>query len=412
MTDARSTALQVLTHITTDRIELDGALERTGFSQLTPRDRGFAFRLIMASLRYGRAADAVLKRQMYSLLPERKQRARWVMRMGVVELLVLETPAHAAVSEAVRLIKSHKADKAYSGVTNAVLKKIALARPVLDALSAFPEALIAAWQNAYGFEVTQAIATSLLHEPALDITAINGETRDVLQQKLGGTPIGLASLRLGTDITDVTALDGYKEGMWWVQDVAAAQPVTLLGEVKGCDVLDLCAAPGGKTAQLCAAGAYVTAVDRSPARLARLRENMQRLKMNPTIIEADIAQWQPPEGQRFDAILLDAPCSATGTLRRHPDLHWTRDFRDYSRLISSQRTLLERAWEWLNPSGRLVYAVCSLQPEEGEEQLEWFLKNRPDAVSEPAGMLRLLPHSGNAGCEMDGFFAVVIVKTP
>jgi 16S rRNA (cytosine967-C5)-methyltransferase len=412
MTDARSLALQVLTHITTDRIELDDALARTGFAHAAPRDRGFAYRLVMASLRYGRAADAVLAAQMDSLLPERKQRARWVMRMGVVELLVLGTPDHAAVSEAVRLMKSHKGDKAYSGVTNAVLKKIALARPAWDALNAFPETLIASWKNAYGAEATQEISASFLHEPSLDITAISGEIRDVLHQTLGGTSFAATSLRLGTEITDVTALDGYAEGTWWVQDIAAAQPVTLLGDIKGCDVLDLCAAPGGKTAQLCAAGARVTAVDRSPARVNRLRENMQRLKMTPNIIEADIARWQPEQGQRYDAILLDAPCSATGTLRRHPDLHWTRDFSDYTRLISSQRTLLERAWEWLKPSGKLVYAVCSLQREEGEEQIEWFIKNWPDAVSESADMLRLLPHSGNAEGEMDGFFAARISKTP
>lgn len=424
MPDARSTALDVLAHITTDRIEVDEAIARTGFANLDARERGFAFTLVMTCLRWGRAADHLLMAHMETLLPERKQRAKWAMRMGVIQLRVLGTPDHAAVSETVDLMKANKGDKAFAGLTNAVLKKIAAERPVVEPRNAFPHWFETNWRESYGDEDFVAMAHMMVEEPPLDLT-IRGDVLEY-EKKLGGLRVGERTVRLPKEIsgTDVKNLEGYNEGAWWVQDAAATLPVMLLGDVKGLHVLDLCAAPGGKTAQLCAGGATVTAVDRSPSRIRRLQENMQRLNMSPTIMDADIMKWEPQHS--FDAILLDAPCSATGTFRRHPEIGWIRGPREHLRLAGIQRDMLERAWQWLKPGGRLVYAVCSLEPAEGEQQMEWFAETHanasivrpimtPGIIPQEAWTLkntvRVLPHYGREIGGYDGFFTACIVKT-
>lgn len=424
MPDARSIALDVLAHITTDRIEVDEAIARTGFANLDARERGFAFTLVMTCLRWGRAADHLLMAHMETLLPERKQRAKWAMRMGVIQLRVLGTPDHAAVSETVDLMKANKGDKAFAGLTNAVLKKIAAERPVVEPRNAFPHWFETNWRESYGDEDFVAMAHMMVEEPPLDLT-IRGDVLEY-EKKLGGQRVGERTVRLPKEIsgTDVKNLEGYTEGAWWVQDAAATLPVMLLGDVKGLHVLDLCAAPGGKTAQLCAGGATVTAVDRSPSRIKRLQENMQRLHMTPTIVDADIMKWEPQ--QSFDAILLDAPCSATGTFRRHPEIGWIRGPREHLRLAGIQRDMLERAWQWLKPGGRLIYAVCSLEPAEGEQHMEWFAETHanasivrpvmsPGVIPQEAWTLkntvRVLPHYGREIGGYDGFFTACIMKT-
>lgn len=424
MPDARSIALDVLTHITTDRIEVDDALARTGFANLDARERSFAFTLVMACLRWGRAADRVLMQYMEILLPERKQYAKWAMRMGVIQLRVLATPDHAAVSETVELMKSSKGDKAYAGLTNAVLKRVAAERPKIEPVNAFPHWFESKWRETYGDVDFVAMADAMVEEPPIDITV--PKESDHYLKALNAVRMSDMTLRLpaGTAGNDVVRLEGFRDGAWWVQDAAAALPVRLLGDVKGMQVLDLCAAPGGKTAQLCAGGAIVTSVDRSPSRIARLRENMGRLKMQPTIIDADIMKWEP-EGT-FDAIVLDAPCSATGTLRRHPEIGWIRNPREQGRLAYMQREMLERVWAWLKPGGKLVYAVCSLEPEEGEKQVEAFLEAHKDASAQrPAiapgvippsawtlqNTLRILPHYDTMHGGYDGFFAALLTKS-
>ena len=423
MPDARSVALETLAHITTDRIEVDEALARTGFSNLDPRERSFAYTLVMTCLRWGRAADHILMEYMETLLPERKQHAKWAMRMGVVQLRVLGTPDHAAVSETVDLIKSHKADKAFAGLTNAVLKKVAAERPVMQPRNAFPHWFETNWRESYSEDDFNAMAHVMVEEPHLDITV----PRDIFtyEKAFAATKMAEMTLRMpaGTSGADVAKMQGYHEGAWWVQDAAAALPVQLLGNINGLDILDLCAAPGGKTAQLVAGGAKVTSIDRSPSRIKRLQENMARLKMTPTIIDADIMKWEPKK--TFDAILLDAPCSATGTFRRHPEIGWIRGPREHLRLAGIQRDMLERAWTWLKPGGRLLYAVCSLEPEEGEKQMEWFCEQHANAevmrpVMSPGivpaeawtlkNTLRILPHYGSDMGGYDGFFAACIVK--
>lgn len=423
MLNPRAVALDALTHISTDKIEVEDALARTGFDNLDGRDRGFAYTLLLHTLRWGRAADHVLASYMETLLPERKQRARWAMRMGVVQLRVLATPAHAAVSETVALLKKNKAEKAYSGLANAVLKRIAQDAPTLEPVRALPAWLADSWRRAYGEQALYAMAELMLKEATLDVSVPHN--REHWAEALGGRMIGAQSVRLNAEVAarDVTTLPGFEDGAWWVQDVAATLPVHMLGEVKGKHVLELCAAPGGKTSQLCAAGAAVTALDRSPSRMKRLKENMQRLRLQPQCVEADALRWAPD--RQYDAILLDAPCSATGTLRRHPEMGWIRGESDHVKLVGIQREMLARAWEWLSPGGALVYAVCSLQPEEGEAQMAWACENLPHATIEKPvlgdevvpqaawneqGTLRLLPHMGEAG-GYDGFFAAKLVKS-
>lgn len=424
MPSARSVALDALAHVTTDKIEVDEALARTGFNNLPALDKSFAYTLVMACLRWGRAADHILMDYMETLLPERKQHAKWAMRMGVVQLRVLGVPDHAAVSETVDIIKARKGDAAYVGLANAVLKKVAQERPPVQSAKAFVQHYEQSWCEAYGAEDYRAMAEAMVEEPYLDITVPKDIYR--FEKELNATKIGEMTLRLPPDTTggDVRKLPGYAEGAWWVQDAAAALPVQLLGNVRGLDILDLCAAPGGKTAQLIAAGAKVTSVDRSPARIRRLKENMQRLKMEPEIIDADILKWTPKK--QYDAILLDAPCSATGTFRRHPEIGWIRNPREGRYLVGTQRDMMEKVWEWLKPGGRFIYAVCSLEQDEGEKQVEWFTgKHRNAQVVRPQmtpgivpqeawnlqNMLRILPHYNRGEGGYDGFFAACIVKT-
>lgn len=413
MTDARRIALDALTRITEENREVDDALTDAGIERLEGRERGFAYTLVMNSLRWGRAADALLATYIEKPIPERKHRALWALRMGVVQLLALGVPPHAAVSTTVTLIKKRKPDIAYAGMANAVLKKIA-AEGKLDPLLALPEWMRFRWESSYGAQTARAMAEAIMVEPPQDISLKEGAS-------LEGERIGRITVR--NQATDVTALPGYDEGQWWVQDVASTLPAQLLGEVNGKRVLDACAAPGGKTAQLCASGAEVTALDRSPMRLKRLAENMQRLGFTPTIVEADVMRWQPDA--LFDAILLDAPCSATGTLRRHPEIGWMRAETDMTKLAGIQSKLLAHAWGWLKPGGVMVYSVCSLETEEGERQVERFLDKHkdatiraphlaegaaPDGAISAEGYLRTLPHHWAEKGGMDGFFAVALQK--
>lgn len=412
MTNPRRVALDALTQITAEGQDVESALGFAGIAALEGRDRGFAYTLVMNGLRWGRAADTCLARYIAKPIPERKHRAHWALRLGVVQLLVLGVPAHAAVSTTVALLKKGKDTAAYAGMANAVLKK--LVGETLDPADALPEWLRTRWAAQYGAPAMQAMAQAVTAEPMLDLTVKPGTV-------LEGERIGTQSIRL--PMRDVTTLPGFTEGAWWVQDMASTLPAQLLGDVSGLRVLDACAAPGGKTAQLCMAGAEVTALDRSPARLARMRENMERLQLAPTMVEADIASWQP--AALFDAILLDAPCSATGTLRRHPEIGWQRSAEELERLAAIQAKLLGTVWPWLKPGGRLVYSVCSLEAEEGEAQLAAFLQAHPDAGlikphlpegAAPAGAVsaegyvRSLPsHWADKG-GMDGFFAACLEK--
>jgi 16S rRNA (cytosine967-C5)-methyltransferase len=392
------------------------------FQGLNPSDRAFAQLLVKTVLRRLGQIDSVLGHFMEK--PVDMPRIQHTLRLGAAQLLFLGTPPHAAVHSSVELAKQLKLER-LSGLVNAVLKKVAqegaalIETPDAAAINT-PPWLYASWLRAYGKEAAQAIAAAHLSDPSLDLTVKSNPAE--WADKLGGMLLPNGTVRL-SQARGITQLAGFAEGEWWVQDAAASLPALLLGNVKGKHVIDLCAAPGGKTAQLVVAGAKVTAVDQSKDRMATLKANLHRLKLSANYVVANALKYQPDHAP--DAILLDAPCSATGTARRHPDVLRHRKADDILRLAETQQKLLHHALDMLKSGGVLVYAVCSLQPEEGEEQIAALLKNRSDVKRQPMdsaliggltdcitkhGDLRTLPcHMAESG-GMDGFYAAVLIK--
>ena len=310
---------------------------------------------------------------------------------------------------------------------NAVLRRVAQQRETLlaepDAVRDTPEWLIKRWTSAYGEETARTIAEANGHEPALDVTVKEDPAH--WAERLRGRVLPTVTVRTLAQGA-VSLLPGFTDGAWWVQDAAASLPARLFGDVRGLRVADLCAAPGGKTAQLTQAGALVTAVDRSPARLNRLHDNLARLKLTAETVAADVLEW---EAEPFDAVLLDAPCSSTGTIRRHPDVPWLKGEAEIGVLTGLQTKLLDRAASLVKPGGTLVYCVCSLEPEEGEAQIEALLASNLNLARGPIGAdevlgkaelinargeLRTLPfHLPDADPRwggLDGFFAARLVR--
>ena len=396
-----------------------------GAPELAPRDRAFA-RLIAATvLRRLGQIDDLLRRAIDRPLPPRLAVVQHILRAGVAQLVFLATPAHAAIDTSVRLV-SVLGHGRLKGLVNAVLRR--LARDGAAAVAAqdaarlnTPDWLWRAWSTAYGAERTRAIAEAHLAEPPLDLTV--RETPQDWADRLDAEVLPTGSLRrpFAGRIAD---LPGYAAGTWWVQDAAAALPARLLGPVDGRLVADLCAAPGGKSAQLAAAGASVVAVDRSPERLDRLHENLARLGLAVRTVAADAASWRP-DGP-LDAALVDAPCTATGTIRRHPDVARLKTEEDVGRLAVVQARLLDHAVRQVRPGGRVVWCTCSLQPEEGEEQIDRLLSAGAPVVRDPvrpdelpglaeavtsAGDVRTLPCQWSDRGGIDGFFISRLRRT-
>jgi 16S rRNA (cytosine967-C5)-methyltransferase len=359
---ARRLALDVLDRVLGEQRPLDETFARhPRLGALVARDRAFARLLLTTALRRLGQIDAVLDR--FLRASPKSIRARDILRLGAAQLLFLETPAHAAVAETVALASGPESFA--RGLANAVLRRLAGEGEALIAAQDAgrlntPEWLWQSWCEAYGEPAARAIATVHLAEPPLDLT-VKRDT-DHWAERLDALRIAGNSLRraAGGLIED---LPGYAEGAWWVQDVAAALPARLLPDVRGRAVIDLCAAPGGKTAQLAAAGARVVAVESSARRAERLRANLARLQLDAEVVIADARAWRP--SRPVERVLLDAPCTATGTIRRHPDIAWHRTPADVARLAGLQGELLRAAIDMLAPGGVLVYASCSLQPEEG-----------------------------------------------
>ena len=411
---ARAQALQLLADMLAHRHTLDEAVAQYPLTGSVP-DQKFTRMLVLTTLRHVGQVDALLARYLAKPLPAKRVSVTHALRLVVVQLLLLKTPSHAAVNETVALVKKGP-HAALAGLVNAVLQKISREQPELPpAIHNLPSWLRVRWEHYYGKDAVVAMAQVASMRPPLDI-----HTRLAMEH---ATRLDAQMLRMGADHAEVETLAGYHEGAFFVQDVAASYPVRLLGDVRGLRVLDLCAAPGGKTAQLVQAGAIVTALDRSGARLQTLHANMRRLGHAVAVVEADALEWQPDAP--YDAILLDAPCSATGTWRRHPEVvHLVRD-GDMVELAGLQRAMLTRAWGWLKAGGRLVYCVCSLEREEGEAQAEWFVQHQPDAslvavdaaatdipavCISPQAYLRTRPDMWAEKGGMDGFFAACFVK--
>ena len=408
----RKAALELLTAALSRRAGLDEAAASGALAGLDPRDRAFARAAALATLRHLGPIDIALQGRLNKPPPERVVN---VLRLGMAQLFVLRAAPHAAVSTSVELAAGDRQGRAFKGLVNAVLRAMLRDPPSLDRPESLaPPWLLARWIAAYGPQEALALAAVITQEPAADLSLRGPAEAAAIAAALDGQVLpggGVRTSRRG----DIAGWPGFAEGRWWVQDAAAAIPARLFGDLDRRSALDLCAAPGGKTMQLAAAGAQVTAVDRSAPRLERLRANLARTGLSAEVVTADAAEWK--DSRRFDAVLLDAPCSATGAFRRHPDVLWTARPGDVASLSAVQARLLDAAAERVEPGGRLVYCVCSLEPEEGEAQIEAFLKRRADVAIEPMGpgeggapeaslradgALRILPQHRADG--IDGFY--------
>jgi 16S rRNA (cytosine967-C5)-methyltransferase len=387
-----------------------------------PRDLALARMIATLAMRRFGTIGVILDDLLLRGLPRKSGPLEAILVTAAAQILFLEVPDHSAVDLAVTLARQDDRAQAFSGLANAVLRR--LSREKAERLAAVPaEAdtpawLMERWRAAYGAATAAAITAAHRHEPPLDISVKSDPQH--WAERLGGHVLPTGSVRLAAH-GPIPSLPGFEDGAWWVQDAAAALPARLLGVVAGQRIADLCAAPGGKTAQLAAAGATVTALDRSPARVERLKDNLRRLELAADVVIADLLAY---EAAPFDGVLLDAPCSATGTLRRHPDVAWSKTVEDLAALADLQRRMLARAAALVRPGGLLVYCTCSLEPEEGERQIESFLARqagfRREAVAgaeigglaeavTPDGDLRtlpsLLPAADPRLAGMDGFYA-------
>jgi 16S rRNA (cytosine967-C5)-methyltransferase len=368
--------------------QLSGKTAHPGIATLPDRDRALMRRLVATVLRRLGTLRHVVGGFLERGFPADAPRAETILLLGAAQILWLEVPDHAAVDLSVRLAQADRRAARYAGLVNAVLRRVAQ-KPAQsdDARRDTPKWLLERWSAAYGKDVALAIAAANAQEPALDVTVKQDAAR--WAERVHGRVLPTGSVRTLAHGA-VTLLPGFHEGAWWVQDAAAAIPARLFGELTNRRVCDLCAAPGGKTAQLANLGANVTAVDRSPARLARLRENLARLSFSAEIVAADVLEWR---SEPFDAVLLDAPCSSTGTIRRHPDVPWLRSETDIAALTAMQSKLLDRAVELTKPGGTLIYCVCSLESEEGERQIADLLARDTRVERMPIGFDEVFGHA-------------------
>lgn len=431
---ARKVAADILGNVVHKHRPLDGELElqsgHSGFRALEPKDRALVRAILGAALRHRGEISEILTRLLDRDIPEKTGRVLDILHIAIAQMLFLDIPDRAAVSLAVDHASADSRSRVYKGLVNGVLRRLGRERDIMtedldgEVLNT-PEWLFTRWSETYGEETARKIAAAHQHEAALDIS-VKSDPKE-WAERLEGQLIAGKTIRLSRK-GPVDGLAGFDEGAWWVQDLAASLPARLLGDVSGRSVADLCAAPGGKTAQLAASGAKVTAVDISKGRLKRLSQNMDRLGLSVETEVADLRKYDPTEP--FDAILLDAPCSATGTIRRHPDVPWLKRERDIETLAEIQKELLERVAGWLKPGGQMVYCTCSMERDEGEAQIEAFLKAHPDfrlvpvageeigglnACISPEGYVRTLPfHSVDPNLELtglDGFFAARLQRS-
>lgn len=414
----RRSAVYVLDQVLGEGKLMSEVLAAGALDKLEPADRARAQRLATETLRGLERADRILHKYLQKIPP---LMVRNVLRVGTVELCK-GAAAHGVVNAMVQLISGHQRYGKLKGLVNAVLRKVAVTGPeAWHALRSprMPKWLRSPLTQAWGNEAMAIMESAHFAGAALDLTPRDGDAA-ALAAQVNGLVLPTGSVRL-EDAGQVSKIDGYSEGAWWVQDAAAAIPAQILAPADEENVLDLCAAPGGKTMQLSAMGANVTAVDISKSRMLRVQENLSRVGLKADVHVADALTF---EGD-FDAILLDAPCSATGTIRRHPDLPHSKDGSEFGELIDLQARLLDHAWTLLKPGGRLVFCTCSLLPDEGEVQVEEALTRHPDMNVDrdalgvegvdPAwitaeGGLRLRPDYWPDLGGMDGFYIAVLTK--
>ncbi len=436
---ARTIAADILDGVLQRKRPLDEQIEdQAALRALPERDRALTRRLVATVLRRLGTLRHLLGSMLERGLPPGTPHLESALLLGAAQILFLDVPDHAAVDLSVRVVQNDRRAARYSGLVNAVLRRIAReGKQTLQTLDPVqldtPAWLLQRWSKTYGADIARAIAGANAQEPALDLSVKSDPNG--WAARLQGHVLPTGSVRL-IPHGAVTQLPRFADGEWWVQDAAAALPARLFGDVRGLRIADLCAAPGGKTAQLAAVGAHVVAVDRSQSRLARLQENLARLKLAAETVVADATQWK---AEPFDAVLLDAPCSSTGTIRRHPDVPWLKAEADLPALVALQEALLDNALSLLKPGGTLLYCTCSLEPEENEQVIARLLARRSDlrrhpiAAHEVGGRSELLNRDGDlrtlpchfadlrlAAAEdpdserrlggIDGFYAARIVK--
>ncbi|WP_208856422.1 RsmB/NOP family class I SAM-dependent RNA methyltransferase [Rhizobium mesoamericanum] len=427
----RAAAAKILAAVVDRKLPLDGALDNEhgnpAYKALNEGDRALVRAILNATLRHLPRIDAAISRLLESPLPEGARALHHVLAIAAAQILYLDVPDHAAVDLAVEQSNQDPRNRRFAKLVNAVLRRLGREKDHILAeigtIPVMPEWFLDRLEKAYGKERAQSISESQLEPAAIDLTV-----KDDAQGwagRLGGVVLPTGGVRLAAFQGSVPSLEGFAEGAWWVQDAAASIPAQLFLDLAGKRVADLCAAPGGKTAQLILAGGNVTAVEQSENRIKRLRANLGRLGLNAETVASDLTKYEPAE--LFDAILLDAPCSSTGTTRRHPDVLWAKGPEDIAKLAALQERLLRHAITLLKPGGTIVFSNCSLDPAEGEEVAARVLSDTPilervaieaerwpglESAISPLGEFRTTPDmlevpSGYAR-GLDGFYAVVM----
>ncbi|HPF45651.1 MAG: 16S rRNA (cytosine(967)-C(5))-methyltransferase RsmB [Alphaproteobacteria bacterium] len=423
---SRVAALNILKKVLDEGATLDGAINKFS-NTFSARDRGFVRHITATTIRRLGQLDKIINHCTKKKLGNTQMQIRHVLRLGIAQLLYSEVPAYAAVNSSVELVDKCVSKKLHylKNTVNALLRRVDQDREMLlkkfgNTRLNFPDWILKSWDERYGTEAVKYILGAVLSEAPLDISLKPDCDKNLWAVQLSGKVVPGGSIRINK-AGKITELPGYNEGHWWVQDMAARIPETLLGAKEADDVLDLCAAPGGKTAQSAARGAKVTAVDFSESRLERLKENIGRLNLEVDVVTSDVLAFKPLK--KFDFILLDAPCSSTGTIRRHPEILHIRKQEDVSELAKLQTKMLDHAVTLLNTGGIMIYSVCSMEKQEGPDQIKALLQRnsslkRKEIKAEElpgleqaileTGDVQTLPHYYEGG--MDGFFISRLIK--
>ncbi|XHE14747.1 RsmB/NOP family class I SAM-dependent RNA methyltransferase [Agrobacterium deltaense] len=423
---ARVAATRILAAVLEKKTSLDGMLDSENgnpvYRALSVADRALVRAIVNSALRHLPRVEAALSMLLDGPLPQGARSLHHVLVVGAAQMLYLDVPDHSAVDLAVEQAHRDPRNRRFVKLVNAVLRRLGREKADIEQAIAqvpvLPDWFYARLVSAYGDETAERISEAQLTPSSIDLTVKADPA--LWAEKLGGTLMPNGSVRLGEFEGQIPSLEGFADGAWWVQDLAASMPVRLMGDVSGKRVADLCAAPGGKTAQLALAGAKVTALDQSGNRLRRLRENLDRLGLHAETVEVNMMKYQPE--QLFDAVLLDAPCSSTGTLRKHPDVCWTKDKNDIAKLATLQGQMLRHALTLVDSGGIVVFSNCSLDPSEGEEMIAQVLAENPgiervavrkedwpsmEAAITAEGDLRTTPDMFGG---VDGFFSSVLRK--
>lgn len=381
----RVAATKLLSAIVDKKTSMDGLLDAKGgnpsYLVLSQKDRLLVKAILLSTLRNYGIIDAFIDKLLESPLPNGAVSLRHILRVGAAQILFLDIPDHSAVDLSVEQANADPRNRRFASLTNAILRRMSREKKKRMPGLVHKSQNLPVWfydrlVNNYGEEQAQDIAKTISTPAPVDITVKSDAA--LWAEKLGGKALTDTSIRLSSVSGAIPSLEGFEDGEWWVQDIAASLPAKLFGDLTGKRVIDLCAAPGGKTAQLIMAGGQVTALDRSKSRLNRLDENLTRLKLSADLKLGKMEAFHSDE--LYDAALLDAPCSSTGTIRRHPDVLWTKSADDIGFLADLQLRLLEHSLTLVKPGGQIIFSNCSMEPEEGEKMLEVFLEKNSDKV--------------------------------